>query len=1840
MRHRHPEPPDASQIGRRHARDRRLRVWSYRPSLGWLERRTLFAGLPDLLGNALPLALGSPRTATIAPFAATFYSVSSDTGGKLTIQLDAPALATRLSLVDRQGQPLVQSDGSTTGAGLIDVNVSAGIHFLEVQCLAGQGTYRISADLIPTVAAFQTVPTGFPGYSPIAAGRFHGTDFPVDLVAPDGIHVGNGDGTFQSTPEGGSLALPGWTVTAITAADFNNDGLPDIAFTETSPDGTTAQLCVLHNEGGGHFQVGVSFVVDPYPVAIQTIDFGSGIVDLAVADGATGNVAIFVGDGRGGFSQGPVFAAGNTPTGMVAGRFGDGHVDLIVAGAVDSSTGQGQGLAVFQADGPDAFQPEGTIPAGDPSAIVADDFSGDGMLDLAVADSTSEQVSILLNKGDGTFQAPRSYPVGSTPLALVAGYFGSGHLDLAVANSNSNDVSVLLGNGDGTFEPQRRFGAGLFPASLVTADLNGDGRFDLTTGNQGSNDISILLGRGDGTFQDTLTNPVGNGPVDSITADLNRDGHTDIVTSNYYSNDISVLVGHGDGTFATASMFPAGNGPTALAEADLNGDGRLDIAVADSGDSDDNAQGVSILLGNGDGTFLAPISYPAGMRPSSIVAGDWTGDGVIDLAVADLGSDDVTVLIGDGHGGFQAPYAVPLGDKAGEPVAITAGDFTGDRVLDLAVLDQSTNSVSILVGNRRGRFVAQPPIPLGEAQFNLPMAIVAGDFTGDHIFDLAVASQSLGAPDNVSILLGAGDGSFELQPTIDLGTSLVPSSIIAGNFFGGPLGLAVADSRNKVSLLQGDGRGGFQVSELELGGEIHASAVATGDFTGDGRTDLAIASQSPNSVVVELNLGNGQFAQPGSVGLVPHDTPLIADLNSDGVSDVVILDGAGDILFRQGQPGRPGSFAPPVTVNRGRPSRDIASMSTPFGPVLAAVDARGDAVSLYIYRAGTFFWVGSSQTGRLPAQLVTGDLLGDGGNDLLVRNAGDGTLTVIPEGVVADILGFAGGPLSTVTLQVGVGVSDVALVDTAGSGRTDIVVTNKLSGRVGVIRNLGGGNFGAPAALRAGIGLLLASENSGSVTSLEASDGVAAGQFTTGGPTDLLTVNPGSNTLGLLAGLGGGRFANPVGIPTAEPAQVARVADFNHDGIPDVAVLGRGTVSIYRGNGKGGFSAPDSYNAGLDPTGLSVADLGHDGNADLLIGNAYGDVLTLAGKGNGTFWPLLHVGDSVALAVADLTGKGTKDIIYASQDLDRVVVDYGGGQRVSVGESSGLLAPGAVVVADLNGDGTSDLVVADSGGNRVLVYPGLGNHQFGAALNSGKGFFTGTDPVGVTILNLNGRPDLVIADRGSNDVTILLNQVTDDGGFTFVPGPRLNLKTAAQQGIGPVATVIVPSPTGGPASLAVSLSGSNQVWVIPGVGGGFFNDQNPRIFNVGSNPGPLFVGNFDGRRDLVSVNAGSNDLSLISAFDSQAFTTRTIPSGGVAPVTAFSFGSGDGFDSLVVGNAGDGVLALFQGGSSGLILSSSMTESDVPSPSALVFSALTDRQVQFFAASAGREEAISLAFDLGVPTIPPPDPPAPHPIPHPVPLNESSLSLAGTLLFVTPQAIEDDSGRAPSDSMAVTAAGLLTGPAPSLGQSLPGQGSGAASDDDGTEVPLDAGNGPTETEGTPAASPPEAGSIWKRYLLGIDDAREEELPQDPAVPPSETGDEPSAEYVPWRTGGSIRETSSHSGRSDSAEAIDQALLMLIADETNSERAIPLMLPVSARPTSEEPRPPDDARVVPLPHDPACRNRAAALITAESVRARQIVVSLPLVIAGVAAERVFSSIQSRCVPKAKRFLKAL
>jgi hypothetical protein len=316
-----------------------------------------------------------------------------------------------------------------------------------------------------------------------------------------------------------------------------------------------------------------------------------------------------------------------------------------------------------------------------PDSAAVGDFNGDGKLDLAVANYGSDNVSILLGNGDGTFQAAVNYGAGEFPESVAVGDFrGDGKLDLVVANQGSNNVSILLGNGDGTFQAAVNYGVGSSPTSVAVGDFNGDGKLDLVVANSFSNNGSILLGNGDGTFQAAVNYGAGLTLFSVAVGDFNGDGKLDLAVAG---SDVSILLGNGDGTFKTAVQYVAGLEPNSLAVADFNGDGKLDLAVANY-----ESNNVSILLGKGDGTFQAAVDYGIGTEnypatPGSVAVGDFNGDGKLDLVVAGVESDGVSVvsvLLGNGDGTFQA--AVNYG--AGAQTSVAVGDFNGDGRLDLA----------------------------------------------------------------------------------------------------------------------------------------------------------------------------------------------------------------------------------------------------------------------------------------------------------------------------------------------------------------------------------------------------------------------------------------------------------------------------------------------------------------------------------------------------------------------------------------------------------------------------------------------------------------------------------------------------------------------------------------------------------------------------------------------------------------------------------------------------------------------------------------------------------------------------------------------------------------------------------------------------------------------------------------------------------------------------------------------------------------------------------------------------------------------------------------------------
>ncbi len=360
-------------------------------------------------------------------------------------------------------------------------------------------------------------------------------------------------------------------------------------------------------------------------------------------------------------------AAEQSPAAVAIGDFNqDGKLDAVLP-VYSAATGSDSEIAIMLGNGNGTFQSALHITAGTSLiAVAVGDFNNDGKPDVVLADAGSPNtnpvvppsINILLGNGNGTFLPPAIFPLtvaGFTPYYVLIGDFNlDGSLDVAVSNSTASnspgnlDVSILTGNGNGTLNAAVSLATGTMQGAygLALGDFNGDGIPDLAV----SEDVAVvLLGRGDGTFTNFSSNMVGTFPIDIQTGDFNNDGKADLAVASFTGNEVSVLLGKGDGTFLPEVINPVGNSPQWITVADMNGDGKQDLAVADSSLNSGSTPppgAISVLTGNGDGTFQPAVSYPTGPAPVSLAQGDFTGMGTVDLATADFG-DGSPVYPGD-----------------------------------------------------------------------------------------------------------------------------------------------------------------------------------------------------------------------------------------------------------------------------------------------------------------------------------------------------------------------------------------------------------------------------------------------------------------------------------------------------------------------------------------------------------------------------------------------------------------------------------------------------------------------------------------------------------------------------------------------------------------------------------------------------------------------------------------------------------------------------------------------------------------------------------------------------------------------------------------------------------------------------------------------------------------------------------------------------------------------------------------------------------------------------------------------------------------------------------------
>ena len=341
--------------------------------------------------------------------------------------------------------------------------------------------------------------------------------------------------------------------------------------------------------------------------------------------------------------------------------------------------------------------------------------------------------------------------------------------------------STVLHGFQGDFQSElRSTGTGI---SVAVADVNNDGKLDLVVATEGG--VDIHLANGDGTFQTPVSYPAGDFTFAVAVGDLNGDGKPDVAIANFNlhnltnGNTVSVLVGNGDGTFQPAVNYAVGGHAVALVIADFNADSKNDIAVANNSDGT-----VSVLLGNGNGTFQPSVVYPAGDGPHSIAAADFNGDGKLDLAIGncpiqvsggtvfdcDPGTSGlVQILVGNGDGTFQNPVSVSV---VTNPNSLALADLNGDGNVDIVVTHKMrSGSLGLLFGQGNGTFAREVLIPA----MSFVSSTTIGDFNGDGKLDIVS-----GGINQIGENIGNGDGTF--QPTVNYTNSDKSSLVATGDF--------------------------------------------------------------------------------------------------------------------------------------------------------------------------------------------------------------------------------------------------------------------------------------------------------------------------------------------------------------------------------------------------------------------------------------------------------------------------------------------------------------------------------------------------------------------------------------------------------------------------------------------------------------------------------------------------------------------------------------------------------------------------------------------------------------------------------------------------------------------------------------------------------------------------------------------------------------------------------------------------------------------------------------------------------------------------------------------------
>jgi hypothetical protein len=681
-----------------------------------------------------------------------------------------------------------------------------------------------------------------------------------------------------------------------------------------------------------------------------------------------------------------------------------------------------------------------------------------------------------------------------------------------------------------------------------------------------------------------------------------------------------------------------------------------------------------------------------GKSPVAVVAGDFNRDGQLDLAVVNQNDNTVSVILSKTDGSFASKVDYPVGAS---PVAIVSGDFNGDGSLDLAVINGQDNTISILFGSATGLFSPQQTFPTGA----VPVSIVAVDLNSDQKLDLATANQGDGT---VSVLLGNGDGTFAAQSTVTAASR--PAGLVSADFTSdGVPDLAVSNLDGNLVLLTNNGQGGFTANTTNVA--PNAGALAVGDLNNDGKSDIVLVDPPSSILTVLLGDGNGGF-QPSpqiSAGAIVTVVAL-GDFDNDGKLDIAAGGGSFpnpiSILRGNGD----GTFQPPAVI--GFPAAapglvvgdfnhdnylDVASLDSGDDDVVVLLgDGKGNLTTRKDITLPTLSDADPTAFGGVGSSAIA-DIDQDGKPDVVVlqytqdMQGLNGLITVLP--------GNGDGTFrqAITTPVANFGVGQMILSDFNGDGKIDVATSlDPTTGLISVALGNGDDTFGAPVA------------NPVILSGVVIQD-MVGGDFNKDGKGDLaavvlVTVNTTAQVY-VFTSNGDGTFQPHLVDSLPSVSESLAAGDSNHDGNLDLVAIdqaggGNPSVFIYLGKGDGTFSAGATYTTGASFTNtVQAADFNGDGNVDITVGTDAG-LDFFAGNGDGTFQPFIKTVTPTPITGSfqgDFSGDQKPDFAAGNGIVGISIANADGTFRTPFLFQTPNSPKGYAGAGDLNGDGSFDL---------------------------------------------------------------------------------------------------------------------------------------------------------------------------------------------------------------------------------------------------------------------------------------------------------------------------------------------------------------------------------------------------------------------------------------------------------------------------------------------------------------------------------------------------------------------